>query len=155
MIRKFFGIALLSLLITSCGTGGNSAKDKSTDVAETLSVIEFAQLTADPAQYNGKEITVSGKVIHVCSHSGKKMFIVGDDPDIRLFVTIGDELPKVPMELLGSDVIVTGLLSIAEKGEMGGPGEEAEDEACETEVALAAQPVLAEYVLRYNSHKVK
>lgn len=155
MIRRLFGIALLALLITSCGTGGNSAKDKSAAVAETESAIEFAQLTADPAQYNGKEITVSGKVIHVCAHSGKKMFIVGDDPDIRLFVTIGDEMPKVPMELLGSDIVVSGVLNIAEKGEMGGPGEETEEEACETEVALAAQPVLAEYVLRYNNHKVK
>ena len=155
MIRKFFGIALLSLLIVSCGTGDGSKKDKSTASGDAVVAIEFAQLMADPAQYSGKEIAVSGKVIHVCAHSGKKMFIVGDDPDIRLFVTIGEELPKVPMELLGSDVVVTGKLSIAEKGEMGGPGEEAEDEACETEVALAAQPVLAEYVLRYSSHKVK
>jgi hypothetical protein len=155
MIRKIFGMALLSLLVISCGTGNDKSADKSAASEEAVAAIEFAQLTADPASYTGKEIAVSGKVVHVCAHSGKKMFIVGDDPDIRLFITVGEELPKVPMELLGSEVVVTGKLTVAEKGEMGGPGEEAAGEACETEEALAAQPVLAEYVLHYSGHTVK
>ena len=38
----------------------------------------------------------------------KKMFIVGENPDVRLFIAAGENMPKFPMELLGSEVIVEG-----------------------------------------------
>ena len=105
------------------------------------------------------------------------MFIVGENPDIRLFISAGDEVPKFPMELLGSSISVTGHLALSVPGEKMGEGEHkegemkeaneeekktesaeaatTEGEACETEAAVAAQPVLAEYVLHYTSHQVK
>ena len=51
---------------------------------------------------------MEGKVIHVCTETGKKMFIVGEDPDVRLFVAAGENISKFPMELLGSEIIVKG-----------------------------------------------
>lgn len=83
------------------------------------------------------------------------MFIVGEDPDIRLHVAAGGDIPVFPMELLGSDVIVTGVLTeiiVAEEEHSGeNAGKDAEGEECETEEALKKQPALATYILEYKS----
>ena len=166
-MKKFLGLIVMAIFVISCGNTGNkgNAEAVANDAAAT---VQFASLTGNPAEFENKDITISGKVVHVCTMSGKKMFIVGEDPDIRLFITAGEELPKFPMELLGSEITVTGTLAMVEAGEKMGEGEgegmmnagEASDEAmtgeaCETEAALAKQPVLADYVLHYKSHEVK
>ena len=43
-----------------------------------VSRVEFASLIANPENYVGKNIIVEGKVVHVCTETGKKMFIVGE-----------------------------------------------------------------------------
>ncbi|MCK7474993.1 MAG: hypothetical protein MZV49_18975 [Rhodopseudomonas palustris] len=75
------------------------------------SKVEFASLISDPSGYVGKNISVEGKVVHVCTHSGKKLFITGENPDVRLYIQAGEEMPKFPMELLGSEIVVEGTLT--------------------------------------------
>lgn len=148
---------MIAALLVSCG---NTTEDKTTaegktseEQPATKAEVTFANLTENPDNYTGKEITVEGKVVHVCMHSGKKMYIVGEDPDIRLFISAGEDVPKFPTELLGSEIKVTGIL---EKLETGGAMEKEADseegEACETEEAIAKQPVLADMVLNYETH---
>ena len=73
--------------------------------------VEFASLVENPDSYVGKNIVVEGKVVHVCTESGKKLFIVGENPDISLFIAAGENMPKFPLELLGSQVIVEGTIT--------------------------------------------
>lgn len=163
MIKKLFGLTLMAAMLISCGT--NTEQKDTVDSEKEVANVEFASLIENPADFNGKEITLEGKVVHVCKHSGKKMFIVGENPDIRLFISAGEEVAKFPMELEGSIVSVSGKLAKLEVGEKHGEGEHkegeaaegeaAEGEACETEAAIAAQPVLADYVLHYASHTEK
>jgi len=154
MIRRILGISMIAALLVSCG---NTTEDKTTaEEPAAKAEVTFASLTENPDNYTGKEITVEGKVVHVCMHSGKKMYIVGEDPDIRLFVSAGDDVPKFPTELLGSEIKVTGMLEKIQKGEdmeSEHSGEEGED--CETEAAMAKQPVLADMVLNYSAHVEK
>ncbi len=179
MIKNLLGIIAIAALMVSCGS---SAGDKKTEAEAAPLAVDFASLIENPAQYLDKDITIEGNVVHVCKHSGKKMFIVGENPDIRLFITAGDEVPVFPMELLGSSISVSGHLTLVEAGEKKGDGsgegehageveqsEEAgeqmievekvdvaaEGEDCETEAAVAKQPVLSEYVLHYKSHETK
>ena len=99
-------------------------------------------------------------------HTGKKMFIVGENPDLRLYIEAGEASAKFPMELLGSVVSVEGKLTrpvtpAKPEGEMAihttsdSTTKMAAGEACETEAAVAAQPVLADLVLNYKNHSVK
>jgi hypothetical protein len=118
MIKNLFGLLLISVFVISCGNSSNTKKAEA--AAED---IQFAALIENPAQFENKEITVTGKVVHVCTNSGKKMFIVGDDPDTRLFITAGDDIPKFPMELLGSEISVTGTFALAQPGDKMGEGE--------------------------------
>lgn len=161
MVRKTIPFVLIAVILSSCGnTTKKEAAVKNEAPMEAVKV-EFASLIENPENYVGKEISVQGKVVHVCTHSGKKMFITGENPDIRLFISAGEEMPKFPMELLGSEIVVEGTLTKADAAAMAeGEGMQASAESvditkgdtCETEKALAAQPVLSELMMVYNKH---
>ena len=185
MIKQIFAVLIFAAILSSCGNTGKTSE-------EAVNV-EFASLIENPDSFDGKNVILTGKVVHVCEHSGKKMFIVGENPDIRLQIEAGEETPKFEMALLGSEISVEGLLTkmVApakpegehKEGEMNETAhaegevaegaeethvegeaepccdstkvEEAKAEGCETEVAVAAQPVLANFKLAYKSHIVK
>ena len=164
MIRKLFAFSLVALIMISCGTGGNKEVAKNNQEQGPVKV-EFASLVANPSEYVGKDISVEGKVVHVCLHSGKKLLITGADPDVRLYIQAGEEMPKFPTELLGSEVIVEGRLTQPEAG--AGETHEAEGamtaapmqaqagaDTCETEKALSAQTALADLMMVYSKHTV-
>ena len=120
MVKRLFGLVIIAAVFMSCGS--NAEKKSDADAKESALSLEFAALIDNPEAYLAKEISLEGNVVHVCKHSGKKMFIVGENPDIRLYISAGEEVPKFPMELLGSTVTVTGLLSKVEAGEKIGEG---------------------------------
>ena len=169
MIRKIYLLSAIALLVMSCGN--NARKDVSQTGTDPATVkVEFASLISDPSGYVGKNISVEGKVVHVCTHSGKKLFITGDNPDVRLYIQAGEEMPKFPMELLGSEIVVEGTLTqpvAAAPTEGGMAGIEGEGmkaaegvaaavgaDTCETAKALASQPVLADLMMIYSKHTV-
>ncbi len=165
MIRHLISILAISLIISSCGNAPKNESAKN-DTSDGVSKVEFASLVANPADFIGKEISVEGKVVHVCTMSGKKLFIVGENPDVRLYIQAGENMPKFPMELLGSTVVVDGILTKVggmtmgegaahADGEMAMQHEGMAADTCETESALAAQTVLADVMMDYKSHIVK
>jgi hypothetical protein len=171
MAKRIFLFIFIAAIISACGNTGNKGDLSKAEGQEKAAKIEFASLVKNPDEYIGKNISIEGKVVHVCLHSGKKLFIVGEDPDVRLFITAGEDMPKFPLDLLGSEVVVEGLISKVSGPEMG-RGKNHEDsegktqttecadealsgENCETETALAIQPSLANIVMAYHSHSVK
>jgi hypothetical protein len=171
MAKRIFLFIVIAAIISACGNTCNKEDSSKAESLEKAGKIEFASLIENPDNYVGKNISVEGKVVHVCVHSGKKLFIVGKDPDVRLFITAGEDMPRFPMELLGSEVVVEGLISLAGGPELGsgkkhkdGEGKtqttECAEEApsgenCVTETALAVQPSLSNIVMAYHSHTVK
>lgn len=171
MIRRIFLFVIIAGIITSCGNKGTKETQAKTEGSETGLKVEFASLTANPDNYVGKTILVEGKVVHVCTETGKKMFIVGDNPDVRLYVAAGENISKFPMELLGSVVSVEGLITktggtaIAANEEHGkemegkltgeGHADKMASDSCETETALEGQPSLANIIMEYKSHTIK
>jgi len=163
MTKKFFTLISLIVFISACGnTGKKEVKSKNEGNSDVIKV-EFASLTEKPEDYVGKTISVAGKVVHVCMMSGKKMFITGENPDIRLYIAAGEEMPKFPTELLGSEVEVEGTLTqqtaMAAEGSSAmhaseAAGKGASTDSCETEKALAGQPVLSDLMMIYNKHSV-
>lgn len=164
MIRKLLSVLVIAMVVASCGNTGSKNGSSAEGTIESAN-IEFAELVEHPQDFVGKNISVEGKVVHVCMMSGKKMFIVGDNPDIRLFITAGEDMPKFPTELLGSSIVVegtlerTGTTSTEPEGGEGmhtaGAHAEAGADSCETETALARQPVLSDLMMVYNRHTIK
>ena len=167
MIKKIFLVPVIAFMILSCGNTGKKEVTSGTEGSVAPLKVEFASLISDPAAYVGKNISVEGKVVHVCAMSGKKLYITGANPDVRLYIQAGEEMPKFPMELLGSEIVVEGTLKNVAASGMAGEGcmHSAEGlalnegavrapgaDSCETEKALASQPVLADLMMIYNKH---
>ena len=167
MIRRIFSFVVIAAIISSCGNTGKKDVSSKVEGSESAVKVEFTALVENPDNFVGKNIIVEGKVVHVCTVSGKKLFIVGENPDIRLFIAAGENMPKFPMDLLGSEVTVEGMITKA-----GGAPEMASGEkhagmmaqgtakpmtgdSCETETALAKQSSLANVIMDYKSHTVK
>jgi len=88
-----------------------------------------------------------------------------------LFIAAGENMPKFPMELLGSEIVVEGTITRLGLPAMGagddhqgmGKGMLAMEsgaktipgDSCVTETALAAQSSLANMVMEYKRHTVK
>lgn len=171
MIRGIISFVIISAMLISCGNAGKKDVTSKSGGSDKAVKVEFASLIANPDNYIGKNIIVEGKVVHVCTETGKKMFIVGENPDVRLYIAAGENISKFPMELLGSEVVVEGMITraggsamtaneaqIKEMGTMAGSDGEAKTMAgdnCETEKALVGQPSLANIIMEYKSHSVK
>jgi hypothetical protein len=182
MMRKFFPFVIAAVILSSCGNTSNKEASNKAKNLESATKIEFAALAENPDNYIDKNVIVEGKVVHVCPHTGKKMFIVGENPDIMLYVTAGDNTPKFPMELLGSEISVEGVITRAVTAEkpaetamnLGTEAKACCDSAskagvvckdstskavnaaeCETEAAFAKQSTLADLMMIYNKHTVK
>lgn len=171
MIRRIFSLVIIAAFISSCGNTGNKEVSSKTKGSEQGVKVEFASLIENPDNYVGKNIIVEGKVVHVCTETGKKMFIVGENPDVRLYVAAGENISKFPMELLGSEVIVEGLITrvggtamapkekpaknVEAKQASEGSAKSMANDSCETETALARQPSLSNIIMEYKSHTVK
>lgn len=149
MLKGFYSIMIVAALLTSCGNSGTRNISATSDSSESAVEVAFDSLSSNPDRYVGKNVIVEGKVVHVCVNSGKKLFIVGNNPDVMLFIAAGENMPKFPLELLGSEVVVEGLIT-----KPGGPDAPAV-ENCETENTLAAQPALSNIIMEYKRHKVK
>lgn len=166
MIRRLLSLFVLAVVMTACGNTGKNTTENAA-VSNNDAKVEFTSLVDHPADYIGKTIAVEGKVVHVCTHSGKKLFIVGENPDVRLFIQAGENMPKFPMDLLGSTVEVEGTLTkvggtaMAEGGAQHAGGMDMKHEnaaaadTCETATALAKQVALADVMMEYKSHTVK
>jgi hypothetical protein len=106
MLRNFCLLASTILLVMSCQSGDSQTQE----VAYTeLSIAEF---NASPDDYVDKALQVSGAVDHVCHHGGKKMFIMGDDPEQRMKIDAGEAVGSFPQELVGSDVEAQGVVRV-------------------------------------------
>jgi len=168
MVKRLFLIMLTAALLTSCGNTGKKVASTKIGESESGTKVEFASLIANPESYIGKNIVVEGKVVHVCTETGKKLFIVGENPDIRLYVAAGENISKFPMELLGNNITVEGVITrvggpaIAENStetkrmcETASAEGETKKMNCETETALADQQSLANIIMEYKTHTVK
>jgi len=161
MIRKMIPFIFAASLLWSCGNSGKKDVVTLTEALEEAIKVEFTSLAENPDDFVGKKISVEGKVVHVAKPGGKKIYITGDDPDIRLTISASEEIPEFPIELLGSDIVVEGTITKADTTEMTGEKEihaegkdraDAEGDSCKTEKAITGKSVMSDLMMVYNKH---
>jgi hypothetical protein len=171
MVKRFISFVAIAALLLSCNNSGKKTASAETSLSAAPVKVEFAALVKNPDEFVGKNIIVEGKVVHVCKETGKKLFIVGENPDISLYIQAGENISKFPMELLGSTVSVEGIITKTGAAELAvnetsreaskeakaatDPSKPMNEEACETEKARESQPALSNIVMEYKSHSVK
>jgi len=108
MVKNVLFFLFAVLLVTACGNNPDkSGEAKTVDEIVTINVNDFL---SNPDSFVGKEVIISGTTVHVCREGGKRMFMIGEDPDKRLQIKAGEQIPSFAVELEGSDVLVTGMV---------------------------------------------
>ncbi|MBN2263646.1 MAG: OB-fold nucleic acid binding domain-containing protein [Prolixibacteraceae bacterium] len=101
MIKNTIYLLLTFLLFFACNQPKNNAVD------ELISLEEFMSVAVDNVD---AQVTVSGMVNHVCSHSGRRCFIVDSTGQISVRVEAAGEIENFGKELIGSKIKVDGLI---------------------------------------------
>ena len=107
MIKKVLGIVAIAAIMVSCA---NKEQKKEACCDKEGTKVTVDQVMADMQAYVDKDIVIVGTVNHVCSHGGKRMFIMGEDPEVAIKITPSEEIGIFEKELEGSHVIVKGIL---------------------------------------------
>ena len=117
-MKRITVLALVSFfLISASSLFAQEMKAKQvTATSDTqISVVTPENFQEYAAQNVGKQVEIRGMVVHVCKHGGKKMFIIGEDPEKRVKITATEKVSVFEPELEGSVVAVSGIIEPIEE----------------------------------------
>ena len=105
-------VAILGLNFTACS---NASKKNNADTADstavTASQTQYVEDILAKAEENvGKEVSLRGFITHTCKHSGRRCFVAGKDQKTSIRVEAKGEIGGFNRELIGSEVIIKGIL---------------------------------------------
>ncbi|MBP6870648.1 MAG: hypothetical protein KBC43_01455 [Bacteroidales bacterium] len=113
-MKKFTFLAVLAVLFFT--TDAIFAQDVKAKADEGSAVVITPEKFQDYASENiGGLVEIKGMVIHVCRHGGKKMFIIGEDPEMRVKINASDKVSVFEPEVEGSVVVVNGVIEPIEE----------------------------------------
>jgi hypothetical protein len=117
MKNTLYGILVVLAFMVACS---DAKKDNEGEGADSLNignqqdsmlVMDINELINNAEEMNGKEIAVSGTVVHVCKHSGKRLHLLGADDSTKIRVEAG-EIGKFDKELEGSSIRAKGIFRV-------------------------------------------
>ncbi|MDL2222795.1 hypothetical protein LJB98_01690 [Bacteroidales bacterium OttesenSCG-928-M11] len=114
-MKHLLFIVAASFLMVACSekktnvdTLALESKNTTTDVYTSAYTLDSLLSNAD--NLIDQTVTVRGSVTHTCKHSGKRCFIVGEDPNISMRVEAKGEIGGFNRELVGSELAITGVV---------------------------------------------
>jgi hypothetical protein len=108
MKKVILAISILLVIHYSCSSPNK--KPANENLSEDLSELTVDNFSGQFEDYIGKEVTISGKVTHVCRHGGQKLFITGEDSSKTVRITTGENIPEFDISLEGSMIVVKGIV---------------------------------------------
>jgi cytochrome c-type biogenesis protein CcmE len=112
MQRVIFLIAVSVLLVSCNSSVKNEKTDSQADTQEAVIAATVEEVLAQPADYEGKEVELSGMVTHVCRHGGQKCFVLGEDGETQIRIVPGGDIDEFKIDLEGSTVAFTGTFQV-------------------------------------------
>ena len=107
-MKKIAFLAVLALFMMI--TGAIFAQDVTMKESDQATVVTPEKFQEFAAEHVGTMVEIQGMVVHVCRHGGKKMFIIGEDPEQRVKIDASDKVSVFEPELEGSTVVVKGTI---------------------------------------------
>lgn len=108
-MRKLFYLFIAALFFNSPGVIAQTESETAQAEIPEIQISEFEQKASD---FVGEKISVKGTVVHVCKHGGKRMFLMGEDPNTRVKITKGSNITAFKSEMEGSDVVAQGVVNV-------------------------------------------
>lgn len=113
-MKKFMYLAVTALALNLAACGNTSKKTETATADTTVVVAAQAQyveeILASADSTVGKEVMLKGFITHTCKHSGRRCFVVGKDQNTSIRVEAKGEIGGFNRELIGSEVIIKGIL---------------------------------------------
>ena len=112
-MRQMIVWVVLAILAGSCNQSEQNKAEASADT-KTVEMVAatISELLETPAEFQDKEVVLSGMVTHVCRHGGQKCFIVADDGETQIRLVPGGEIDEFKVEMEGSMVAVKGIFRV-------------------------------------------
>ena len=98
-MRNLLFVLLASAFLFSCGNKNEEGK---------VTDLDINSFTEEAGNYVDQDVSITGTVVHICKHGGKKMHLIGNDDEKKIVVFTGEGVSEFPMELEGLVVKVTG-----------------------------------------------
>lgn len=106
-------LALIAIVAISCKQTVKTESDgQETASTEKIVAASIPELLETPADYQDKEVAISGMVTHVCRHGGQKCFVVADDGETQIRIVPGGDIDEFKVEIEGSTIAVKGIFRI-------------------------------------------
>lgn len=112
-MKKLFLLTLILAFMASCGNkqaGQYQQQETEKTAVSDAKTYKLDSLLKVADQLIDKTVTVRGFVTHTCKHSGKRCFIVGDDPNTSFRVEAKGDIGGFNRELTGSELAITGIV---------------------------------------------
>jgi hypothetical protein len=103
----------VALLAVSCNqTTKKEGADPEAVKTEEIVAATINELLATPADYQDKEVAISGMVSHVCRHGGQKCFMVADDGETQVRIVPAGDIDEFKVDLEGSIIAIKGIFRV-------------------------------------------
>ena len=112
-MRRVNLLILVAAMMVSCSQSTKNDRIES-GAAEKVQIVSATveQMLAQPADYDGKEVAISGMVTHVCRHGGQKCFVVGEDGETQIRIVPSGDIDEFKIDLEGSTVAFKGTFKV-------------------------------------------
>jgi len=127
----------VALLVGSCtrsaDRGGENLAGREKIVSATVE-----ELLANPSEYEGLQVAISGKVTDVCRHGGQDCFVLSEDGETQIRIVPGGDIDEFKIDLEGSVVAFKGVLKVLAPGQAEADTGECSSEAGKAEAYIEA-----------------
>lgn len=112
-MQRMLLLVVVAIFMGSCNQT-NQKESKESQVTEIEQVVSatIEELLAQPADYDGKKVAISGMVTHVCKHGGQKCFVLASDGETQMRIVTGGEIDEFNSSLEGSNVAFKGVFKV-------------------------------------------
>ncbi len=111
MRRTIFWVMLI-VLMGACNQAGQKEGSKEAEKSELIVAATIEELLANPAEYENKEVAITGMVTHVCKHGGQKCFVLAEDGETQIRLVPGGDIDEFKIDLEGSSIAVMGTFRV-------------------------------------------
>lgn len=113
-MKKLLILAVVAVIFSACTNSAKETSDQTKENSKQITEVKVNDFEKQAGELAGEQVTMKGTVMHVCKHGGKRLFLSGDNPDIRVKVTTGENMASFKPELEGSEVSVQGMVHVQE-----------------------------------------
>lgn len=129
MQRMILWAAAVMMMISCTSSGDKQGTESQADGRDQILAATVEEIMAQPAEYEGKEVAVSGMVTHVCRHGGQKCFVLGKDGETQIRIVPGGDIDEFKIDMEGSTVAFRGVVRILDTQQASDMAEENESMA--------------------------